>query len=96
MPVGNGYALYKLSTTLARRRVSIVLAMLTGGTGPLQNRNSLGQDPCLIVSALESACRGGGEYFGHVEPNSLWGESSPSDFARSFFSVSQVYIVSRS
>lgn len=27
----------------------------------LQNENSLGQDPCQIVSLLEASCRGAGE-----------------------------------
>lgn len=28
---------------------------------PVQNRNSLGQDPCVISSMLDAACRGVGE-----------------------------------
>ena len=43
--------------------VRIFSSVLTCGACSLQNRNSLRQDPCLIASILEAACRGQGENF---------------------------------
>ena len=35
-----------------------------------QKKNSLGQDPCDVVSMLEAACRGLGEWYIHM--NTSW------------------------
>lgn len=64
------------------------------GTLSLQNRNSLGQDPCLIASILEAACREKGEDPADIHESRPPEETSSSDLERSPTPFSQIRLTS--
>ena len=57
-----GVGAFCLYLLVPKMRLFVLSWALTRGLYALQNQNSLGQDPCLLSSLLDSACRGGGEY----------------------------------
>ena len=75
-----------------RLRRCMFLPALTCGPCPLQNRNSLGQDPCLIVSILEAACQQQSEDLTHRSLE--LSETSSSDLEYSLALLAQVRIIS--
>ena len=62
------------------------------GPCPLQNRNSLGQDPCLIVSILEAACQQQSKDLTHISLE--LSETSSSDLEYTLALLIQVRIIS--
>jgi hypothetical protein len=65
------------------------------GTYSLQNRNSLGQDPCKIVSILEAACRGQGKDFMSTHQSQSPEGTLSRDLEHPLTPLSQVRITSR-
>ena len=69
-----------------------IFRLRSRGICSLQNRNSIGQDPCRVVSSLEASCRGDGEVFTRISRTDQWREPPLLTRDIPFYSLSQITI----